>query len=103
MSSGAPQELARLQLLILKQTATVLRPGGCLVYSTCTLTHEENEEVVQTFLRSTPSFRAALPDELPDELTRETVDVIEDDGTLRCLPHVHDTDGFFAIRLTRDR
>jgi 16S rRNA (cytosine967-C5)-methyltransferase len=100
---GAPRELAAIQLSILKQTATVLRPGGSLVYSTCTLAREENEEVVQAFLRDTPSFRAAVRDELPDELMKETIDVIDDAGVMRCLPHLHDTDGFFAVRFTRDR
>jgi 16S rRNA (cytosine967-C5)-methyltransferase len=98
VTATAPQELARAQLAILKHTATVLRPGGNLVYSTCTLTAEENEGVVQAFLHDTPSFRAAHRDELPDEVA----EVVGDDGFLRCFPHVHDTDGFFAARFTRD-
>ena len=98
LAPGAPAELARIQLSILKRTATVLRPGGHLVYSTCTLTQEENEDVVQTFLRDTPSFRVAVRDELADEVR----DVIGDDGFLRCLPHLHGTDGFFAAALVRD-
>jgi 16S rRNA (cytosine967-C5)-methyltransferase len=99
VAETAPHELAIIQLAILKQTATVLRPGGCLAYSTCTLTPEENEEVVQAFLRDTPSFRAAHRDELPDEVA----EVVGADGFLRCLPHVHNTDGFFAARFTRER
>jgi 16S rRNA (cytosine967-C5)-methyltransferase len=94
----APQDLARAQISILKQTATVLRPGGHLVYSTCTLTPEENEEVVHAFLHDTPSFRCSRRDELPDEVA----EIVGDDGFLRCLPHIHDTDGFFAVRFTRD-
>ena len=94
----APQDLARAQISILKQTATVLRPGGHLVYSTCTLTSEENEEVVHAFLHDTPSFRCSRRDELPDEVA----ELVDDDGFLRCLPHLHDTDGFFAVRFTRD-
>lgn len=97
VSEGAPRDLARIQLQILKQTATVLRPGGTLVYSTCTLTPEENEDVLQEFLRDTPSFRITSPSELPSEVAG----VISEDGFLRCLPHLHDMDGFFAVRLTR--
>lgn len=98
LAPSAPEELARVQLSILKQTAAVLRPGGCLVYSTCTLTPEENEEVVRSFLRDTPSFRLATREELPEEV----LPVVDDEGFLRCFPHVHDTDGFFAARFARE-
>ncbi len=92
-----PRELARIQLQILKRAATVLRPGGCLVYSTCTLTPEENEDVVNAFLQEMPGFRVATPDELPDEVQG----VVSEEGFLRCFPHIHDMDGFFAARLVR--
>jgi 16S rRNA (cytosine967-C5)-methyltransferase len=98
VAPSAPEELARVQQQILRQTATVLRPGGRLVYSTCTLTHEENEDVVNSFLRDTPSFRLARPEELSDEVQA----LLDPDGFLRCLPHVHDTDGFFAAALVRE-
>ena len=98
VTAAAPSELARTQVSLLKQAASVLRPGGSLVYSTCTLTHEENEEVVQAFLRDTPSFRSTSRDALPEEVSG----VIGTDGFLRCLPHVHNADGFFAARFTRE-
>jgi len=98
VTAAAPRDLARTQVSLLKQAASVLRPGGTLVYSTCTLTREENEEVVQAFLRDTPSLRPTPRDALPDEATG----VIGPDGFLRCLPHVHDADGFFAARFTRE-
>jgi 16S rRNA (cytosine967-C5)-methyltransferase len=97
VAASAPQELARIQRAILAQSAFVLRPGGRLVYSTCTLTREENEDVVQAFLHDHPGFRIAGRDELP----REVAGVIGDDGCLRCLPHVHDMDGFFAAAFAR--
>ena len=98
IAPDAPQQLARIQLQILKRMSAVLRPGGCLVYSTCTLAREENEDVVHAFLHDTPSFRAAERGELPDEVG----EVIGDDGFLRCFPHVHDADGFFAAALVRE-
>jgi 16S rRNA (cytosine967-C5)-methyltransferase len=92
-----PARLAEIQLSILKNAAGVLRPGGVLVYSTCTLLPEENEEIVQAFLRETSEFWLCPAAETPSE-ARPVVDA---EGLLRCLPHRHDTDGFFAARLVR--
>jgi 16S rRNA (cytosine967-C5)-methyltransferase len=64
-----------------------LKPGGRLVYATCTLRREENEEVALALERSHPALAREPPD-LPRELLR--------DGFLRTLPHRHDMDGFFA-------
>jgi 16S rRNA (cytosine967-C5)-methyltransferase len=92
-----PARLAEVQRAILRNAAAVLRPGGCLVYSTCTLLPEENEAVVEGFLREAKSFRRADPGELPGELAP----VLDAEGSLRCLPQRHDTDGFYAARLVR--
>jgi 16S rRNA (cytosine967-C5)-methyltransferase len=90
-------ELVKLQRAILERAAEVLRVGGRLVYSTCTLLREENEEVVESFLGATPEFRRVPREEQPERLAP----LLDDDGTLRCLPHLHDTDGFFAASLER--
>jgi 16S rRNA (cytosine967-C5)-methyltransferase len=89
--------LAELQRSILRSAASALRPGGTLVYSTCTLLSEENEDVVEAFLRDSPGFRLVPLAELPPSLR----DVASEDGFLRLFPHRHDTDGFFAARLER--
>jgi len=115
---SAPALLAEKQLTILRNAAAVLRPGGILVYSTCTLLPEENEEIVESFLNSpgdanasrtskTPgtsgtaaskaTFEIATASEIPEEV-RELVGA---DGFLRTFPHRHDADGFFAARLVR--
>ncbi len=91
------QRLAELQTSILRSAAGALRPGGVLVYSTCTLLPEENERVVDAFLREHPSFRLAPPSELPQTLRA----VADESGFVRLLPHRHDTDGFFAARIER--
>jgi 16S rRNA (cytosine967-C5)-methyltransferase len=83
------------QKALLARASRVLRPGGALVYSTCTLLPEENEAVVESFLRESPQFVLRPPSEAPAEV-RELVD---QRGYLRCWPHRHDTDGFFAARL----
>ncbi len=95
-----PETLARLatvQRAILLHVAPLLRPGGTLVYSTCTLAPEENEAVIQAFLADAPHYRRARPESLP----RRLAPLCGDDGAVRCLPHRHDTDGFFAVRLER--
>jgi len=94
---GDPQRLAETQTAILRNSAATLRPGGVLVYSTCTLLPEENEMVVESFLSEARDFRRLAVDSVP-EMTRS---LVGPDGYLRCFPHLHDTDGFFAARLER--
>lgn len=94
-------DLARLQLSILQQSAACVKPGGCLVYSTCTLLPEENEELVAAFLQSRPAFRLVAPDALPDSVREPLATVLSPEGFMRCFPHIHDADGFFAARLER--
>jgi 16S rRNA (cytosine967-C5)-methyltransferase len=94
---GDPIRLAEIQLAILRNAAAVLRPGGVLVYSTCTLLREENEDVVEAFLENEPQFLLTSAPEAPAAVRP----LIGDDGLLHCLPHLHDTDGFFAARLVR--
>jgi len=91
-----PSDLAvasRRQSEILRAAATMVRPGGRLVYATCSLEPEENDAVARAFLAATPDFRADPPDHFPLPL--------DADGWLRCLPHRHGTDGFSAVRFRR--
>ena len=92
-----PRQLAALQSAILARAADVLRPGGGLVYSTCTVLREENEDIVNSFLSGHPGFRLVPKPELPAVLAP----VLGDEGFLRCFPHLQDSDGFFAARLER--
>jgi 16S rRNA (cytosine967-C5)-methyltransferase len=92
-----PQRLAETQRAILRQAAAVLRPGGVLVYSTCTLLPEENEDVVSAFLAEATDFARAGPEATPEKARP----LVGSDGCLRTFPHRHDADGFFAARLER--
>jgi 16S rRNA (cytosine967-C5)-methyltransferase len=92
-----PARLASTQRAILAHAALALRPGGVLVYSTCTFLPEENESVVDDFLTDAPDFRRAPPPELPEGLRA----LLDEAGDLRTLPHRHDADGFYAARLER--
>ncbi|HKB76501.1 MAG TPA: RsmB/NOP family class I SAM-dependent RNA methyltransferase [Myxococcales bacterium] len=83
-----------LQREILEAALRRVRPGGRLVYATCTLRREENEEVAFELERAHPELRRLTPD-LPSELLR--------DGFLRTWPHLHDTDGFFAAAWSSGR
>jgi len=83
--------LPALQLAILRRAARHLRPGGRLVYATCTFRREENEEVAEALLRAAPGLARA--DALPG--------LAGADGFLRLLPHRHGTDGFFVAAWTR--
>ena len=88
-----------MQLSILERAGTVLRPGGTLVYSTCTVLPEENERVVEEFLERRPEFRLVPPEELPDSVRP----LSDTGGFVRTLPHRHDADAFFVARLERCR
>jgi 16S rRNA (cytosine967-C5)-methyltransferase len=90
-------DLSARQSAILTEAAARVRPGGCLIYATCTLTHAENEAVVDTLLAADGSF---MEDSETDH-GAALHDVVGADGRLRTFPHRHGTDGFFAARLRR--
>jgi 16S rRNA (cytosine967-C5)-methyltransferase len=94
LAPGDPEALARVQDGILDGGASVVPPGGLLVYSTCTLEPEENEARVAAFLRRRPDFQLEPTD---------TVDPIHLDaaGRLAVLPWKTGFDGAFAARLRR--
>ncbi len=83
------------QRAILKAAATAVRPGGLLIYSTCSLELEENDEQVTRFLAEHPDWTLEPP---PDGVVPASV---LDNGLLRVLPQRHGTDGAFAARFRR--
>jgi len=90
-------DFAQRQSRILGSAAKHVRPGGRLVYATCTLTRAENDEIVDAFLAGTPGFAADAPENV-DPAPRALLD---EDCRMRTYPHRHDTAGFFAARLVR--
>lgn len=92
------QELARTQGRLLAHVAPLVRRGGSLIYSTCTLTREENEDQIGGFLAEHGDFVVDDPRPLLPLLARELCDAA---GLVHMLPHRHSLDGFFAVRLKR--
>jgi len=88
---------AALQRRLLQHAASLVRPGGTLVYATCTLIREENEDAVRDLCATAP-FRIETAAAHLDEAAAGLVDA---SGFLRTYPHRHDLDGFFAARLLR--
>ncbi len=95
--AGLPA-LARLQLELLRGVAPLLKPGGSLVYSTCSLEPEETHFVIEAFLRESPAF---APDDTRETLPAALAGLLDRGGALRTWPHQHGVDGFYAIRLSR--
>jgi 16S rRNA (cytosine967-C5)-methyltransferase len=95
-SPQAVDELVAKQTAILAGAARLLKPGGRLVYATCSLLQRENEGVCDAFTQSTTDF---VPVSALDVLTAAKVEHAEklvEAGNLRLWPHLHSTDGFFA-------
>lgn len=89
--------LHEVQSQILDTCSNYVKPGGTLVYSTCTIFTEENEQTVVGFLENHPEFTLApLDDVLPQEYAKQTKD-----GILTLYPHLHGTDGFFIARMVK--
>ena len=88
-------DLPELQLSILKNQANYVKPGGLLLYSTCTVLKRENEDVVEAFLAERRDFhleKLPLPQIFPENTS----------GMLTLIPGQYDTDGFFISRLRRN-
>lgn len=91
------RELAALQGELLEQTSTWVKPGGVLVYSTCTLHPLENEGVIQAFLSRHPNWQIFPPDPNHPAFAFTT-----SEGWVKVWPHRHQMDGFFMVRLRKE-
>ena len=91
------ERLGQLQKKILNQLSSYLKAGGTLVYATCTLTREENEQVVEDFLHRHKEFVLENAAEFLPEDARQMLC----GNYLLALPHKHGTDGFFAARMRK--
>ena len=85
------------QASLLRAAATLVKAGGRLVYATCSLLPEENEQIVDAFLADRGEFRQL---DCATLLKQQGID-LDTGPRLRLWPHVHGTDGFFAAALVR--
>lgn len=90
------EELATLQGELLDHAASLLKPGGRLVYSTCSLESEENEEQISRFISMHPDFVISIPEGFEAKLDCQRLQ----EGLL-ILPHNGEADGFFMTRLVK--
>lgn len=91
-------DLAKLQIQLLEAAAALVKPAGVLVYATCTVLREENEEVVERFLATRDEFHVDAPPESSRHDIRRFIDA---GGFFRTWPQHGGLDGFFAARLRR--
>ena len=97
MSQEQQGELAKLQREILDTVQSYVKPGGTLLYSTCTINPEENEENAEWFLENYPFEAVSLEDCLPEKYAGET----GAKGYVQLLPDVHGCDGFFIAKFRK--
>jgi len=90
--------VAALQKQILEETLPLLRPGGHLLYVTCTITRDENDDVVAQLMADNKDL---VREDLREHVAHWAQALLDDRGYFRTLPHVHGIDGFFGARFVK--
>ncbi len=98
LGPGDSPRLARMQNKFLQNAAGWLKPKGILVYCTCTLNREENQDVIKNFLNNHPEFKL---EEVSPFLPEPAHKLIDAQGFFQTWPPAHRMDGFFAARLKK--
>lgn len=93
---GDIRKIANIQLELLKKGASLLKTGGILVYSTCTIEQEENFDIVKRFLNEHNNFSCV---NLTNIISK---DLLDENGCIQTFPHIHGIDGSFAAKLIRN-
>jgi len=94
-------ELTVLQSRILAAASRLVKPGGRLVYATCSLLDEENTGITSAFLAAQPDFRAVPAGGVLERQGVHILGAYGESGALELLPHRHGTDGFYALVMER--
>ena len=93
---GDIRKIVNIQYELLKKGASLVKQNGFIVYSTCTIEPEENFELIKKFLLENPNFALVDAGELLPKA------VVDENGCVATLPHVHGIDGAFAAKLVRN-
>jgi 16S rRNA (cytosine967-C5)-methyltransferase len=92
------KQLAAKQKDIISEYSRLVKPGGRLVYATCTISREENEDIVYGFLKENDDF-LKLPAVNADIFGK----FMDEDGFFKSMPHLHNTDGFFGVVMEKKK
>jgi 16S rRNA (cytosine967-C5)-methyltransferase len=100
------KRLSELQFSILSNLSTYVKEGGILIYSTCTVFHEENEDVVEIFLGGHPEFQLDQIEKVASALMgdgkSEKIRPFFQNGYFKTFPPINEMDGFFVARLRKE-
>lgn len=92
-------ELQKIQMEIINNASKYVKKEGTLVYSTCTISQEENEEIIQNFLKDNENFKLeSICSYLPEAVKKDNTC---EKGYIKLFPNIHDSDGFFIAKLLR--
>lgn len=98
MTKETQESLAKLQKEMLAVVQNYVKPGGTLVYSTCTINEEENIKNVRWFLENYPNYKnISIEESVCDELKGSVKE-----GCLQLLPGIHESDGFFIAKFRKE-
>ena len=94
------KQLASKQKEIISEYSRLVKPGGRLVYVTCTISRDENEEIVYGFLKENDDFQKVPADSVNPDIFGKFMD---EDGFFKSMPHLHKTDGFFGAVMEKKK
>ncbi|MGD1873828.1 MAG: 16S rRNA (cytosine(967)-C(5))-methyltransferase [Mastigocoleus sp.] len=97
-------ELTSLQEELLTNVSEYVKPGGVLVYATCTLHPQENEEIIASFLTQNPNWQIEKPDfsySLNTSSNKSLAQYYQQEGWMKIIPSIKNMDGFFVTRLRK--
>lgn len=92
-------ELQKVQMRIIDNASKYVKKGGILLYSTCTISREENEDIIENFVKENPNYQLEdISEFISDKITG---DESQSTGYIKLFPHIHSMDGFFIAKLIR--
>lgn len=92
--------LSKLQYDIIDNVKDYVKPGGTLIYSTCTIEKDENILLIHKFIKENPNFKL---ESIIDKFEyKEEIDTLKE-GYIQLFPHLHNTDGFFIAKMIKER